>query len=213
MKIYTGFLFLILTITSCNSALSDQNSSILNEGGVIRQIPRDKRTESYRSLKSDVENKLGLYALENGFDSLEIRIWLGYAGTDKEQLIIIKNDSKQWLSSIHLLTYVYIINRDSLTARSDSINNKVPKIGFARLIDSLNYWKVSSLPDMSDVPNYQTSIDGSAITVEIATKKSYRIYTYQNPYFQQDKFEEARNIERIIEILEREFDFKRLMPL
>lgn len=65
---------------------------------LVKDIPLDKkgRPRSYYRNKGGVENKLGLQSLENGFDSLQIRIWYGYAFNDTSQLAIFKNSNGNW---------------------------------------------------------------------------------------------------------------------
>lgn len=134
---------------------------------------------------------------------------MGFAFDDREQLIIFGKEEGRWFANLSELTFIYDKNRDSLLSISKSVIEKTPKSGWKLLLDSLNRLKIMSLPDMSDIPNYELSTDGNGVTIEIASKNRYRVYSYQNPFYYQTKFVEAQNIVRIMELLEREFEFKR----
>ena len=66
---------------------------------------------------------------------------------------------------------------------------------------------VITLPDFSDIPDYDPATDGMFIDVEIATKEYYRIYTYLQPKTKKH-IKEANALETILKLIEEEFDFK-----
>jgi hypothetical protein len=197
-------------LVACNQGSTVQDITVTNQDTVKKDIPTRKQSQSYRQLAQQIESKLGLYSIENGFDSLEIRVWLGYAGSNNEQLLIIKKDTDRWTANLSHLTFIYSDKGDSIQAISKTSVEKSPKSGWYQLLDSLNKLEIVTLRDMADIPNYETATDGSTITVEIAAKRQYRIYSYQNPYYMQSEFNDAKKIEQVIQFLEREFDFKTL---
>jgi len=62
---------------------------------VRKEIPHDRRgrPDYMYQMVHQKAGQLGLYPLESGFDSLEIRIWLDYSLAIKRHLIM---DQKRW---------------------------------------------------------------------------------------------------------------------
>ncbi len=67
-----------------------------------------------------------------------------------------------------------------------------------------------TLPNMDDIPNYTGGIDGCSYDVEIATKNNYRFYDYWEPETVNEKHWQAKNLVHILNLIEAEFEFKRL---
>ena len=182
---------------------------------VVKDIPLNKkgRPSSYYQNKSNVENKLGLKSLENGFDSLQIRLWYGYAFKDSSQLVVLRNSNGKWTSELFTLVYHLNENGDALKSISKEIITRDPKSGWGNFIDKVLKLQITTLPDMNKIKDYPDFADGDDIIIEAAAKKYYRIYSYKEPNQVQFKIKEAKNIERILELIENEFDFKRLRKL
>lgn len=198
---------LIWLISSCNSQTNTNQPLTIK-----KDIPLNKRGKpySYYNNKSKVEEKIGIYTLENGFDSIQIRIWYGYAFNDSAQLVILKNSKSIW--SGEFLSLVYNLNdKDNfLKSISKSSVIKEPLKGWDSLITLLNKYQITTLPDDSKINGYPDMTDGDGVVVEIATKKSYRIYSYKQPSMVKDKISEANQMEKILRVIENEFSFPRL---
>jgi len=182
---------------------------------VKRDIPVDKKGNKVLSYISKVRatSLLKLDTLENGFDSLQIRIWYGYARIDSGQLFVLKNVNGKWNAEMLTLVYHMSRNEDSLLSIGKSSISGEPKSGWISFYNRLFKLKVMSLPDMRKISNYPDIADGNGISIETAIISKYRYYSYQEPIYAQERVKEARNIEQILELIESEFDFKRLRKL
>ncbi|MBX9734584.1 MAG: hypothetical protein K2X37_11035 [Chitinophagaceae bacterium] len=214
MRIVTSIILssLVLFIfCQCSSSEKKSNVNIkaVQSDTIHRDIPVTKRTASYRKVKKTVEDFIGLESLENGFNTEEFRIWFANSSS-REQLIVLKNISGKWAAEFYLLTYNYDTATNKLQSINKEVERKKPISSWQSFIDNLFLLGVTKLPDMSKLDNYQIGFDGKTITVEFANKNTYRIYSYWEPKANQDKVPEAKKIELISELLERELSFKRL---
>lgn len=209
---FTGILLLLFA--SCSGFNKNEKEtrteSVTKVDTFIREIPAYRNTPSMKQLKTNIESLLKIPSLENGFDSLEIRIWYAYALRDKEQLVIIKHTDTSWSAELNTLTFHYSKNNDSILSISKQSISKYPKSGWNSFLLNLNKLDFYTLPDYKQIQNYDTGTDSDAITIEFATKNKYRIYTYIQPSMYTTKFKEAVQIECIMELIEREFEFLRL---
>ena len=180
-----------------------------------KDIPLDKRGRPklfYESIRA-AEEKMGLTLIEDGFDSLQVRIWYAYAFKDKAQVVIFKRTDRKWIAE--LITFKYNFNEkgDSVTSIKQDIKYGNPVSGWNDFTNEISTLGITSLPDKSHIESYPDFADGDDIIIEVATKKYYRIYSYKEPNKVQFKIQEAKQIEQILKLIEREFDFKRLRKL
>lgn len=94
---------------------------------------------------------------------------------------------------------------------SKELLTREPKPGWNSFIKNLLGFQILSLPDIDEIDESITIADGNAFTVEIATKKHYRFYQYQEPEMVEDRLWQAKKMEQILQLIESEFDFKRLI--
>ena len=160
-----------------------------------------------------MERHLGLNTLENGFDSIQIRIWYGYAFIDTSQLVILKNNKKEWVAELVTFKYHTDNRIDSVNAIDKTSVKSQPKSGWSNFINKLFSLKITELPDFSKVKNYQDMMDGDDVIVEISTVNSYRIFSYKEPRHFKERIPEAKSMEMILELVEDEFGFLRLRKL
>lgn len=204
-------------LVSCNgqTGINGFNENREPVDTVVKDIPLNKKGKpsSYYRNKNSVENKLGLKSLENGFDSLQIRLWYGYAFKDSSQLVVLKNTKGKWTSELFTLVYHLNENGDTLKSISKDMIIREPKSGWRNFIDKVLKLQVTTLPDKSKIKDYPDFVDGDDIIIEAATKKYYRIYSYKEPNHVQFKIKEAKNMEQILVLIESEFGFKRLRKL
>jgi hypothetical protein len=152
---------------------------------------------------------MGLQSLENGFDSMQLRFWYGYARTDSSQLVVITRKNQQW--SAHLFTFMYVMgDSGKITSIKKDEREGSPKFEWKRFSQALFKLSVSTLPDEYSIPNYPEYTDGNSIMVEVATKNNYRIYSYKEPMMAQTQVEDARKIEQALILIEDQFGFRRL---
>lgn len=65
---------------------------------------------------------------------------------------------------------------------------------------------------MDDIYGFEKNegADGNSVMIEISTKYYYRLYGCSEPSVYKDKYYQANNIIQIINLLEKEFNFKPL---
>jgi len=215
-KIWTVILILCMTglANACKQKGSDQK---INQGridSIGKDIPFDAKGRlSYEyQITSRLASRMHLDSLELGYDSLQIRVWYGYAFKDSGQAVVLKNRDNKWIAD--LLVFSYLRN-DSNTNVIDSVITKViqrkPKSGWDYFLKKLFELQIMTLPDMDNIKGHDALIaDGDAFAVEISTVGNYRFYSYTEPFLFMGKLSEAKNMEKILLLIESEFDFKRL---
>jgi hypothetical protein len=156
-----------------------------------------------------VERLMGLQSLENGFDSLQLRFWYGYARTDSSQLVVIARKGQIW--SAQLYTFIYVMGDSGkiISIKKDESSGS-PKLGWKQFIQELYKLSIPTLPDKYSIKNYPEYTDGSSIIVEVATKRYYRIYSYKEPMMVQEQVQDAGKIEQALMLIEDQFEYKRL---
>lgn len=179
---------------------------------VVKDIPMDKngKPRSYYKNKEVVEKIIGLESLENGFDSIQIRIWHGYAFNDTSQLIVFKKNQGNWFGEFFTLIYKYNEKGDSILSINKSVVKREPKSGWEVLMKKMLSLDILTLPDYKEIPNYLQVADGDAVIFEIATQKVYRIYSYQAPNLNKFEHQQAMKIEKVLKLIEDEFNFIQL---
>lgn len=174
---------------------------------VVKEIPLDRHGKAdlfYRTTKQKA-NQLGLDSLELGYDSLQIRVWFDYSLARKKHLLIIKRANNIWICQLYTIQTLWNAVTDRETILSKDIRNVKPKIGFENFAKKLLSYKITSLPNEKS-----SGLDGVTYCIEVATKNQYRFYKYWSPETTENKSWESKNIVKIINLLEKEFDFKRL---
>lgn len=215
-QILLFYITLLFVLYSCkdqvkNCSIMDSKNRILSDS-IIKDIPLNTKGNPVLSYlhKEYIANKLSLEKLENGFDSMQIRIWYGYAFKDTGQLVLFKNENNKWTSELLTLSFKVNENKDSVWSIGKTLSRRNPKSGWDNFIKKLLDYQILSLPDMSMIDENITIADGDAFTVEIATKKNYRFYQYQEPEMVEDRLWQAKNMNYILKLIEKEFEFKRL---
>lgn len=143
----------------------------------------------YRFLKAD-GYRLGLDSLELGYDSLQIRIWLGCSMAIKRDLIILKCNNAGWKGS-HV---AFTEPNGTGEAINKTVRSITPRSGWKAFTDSLRSWKILDLPDQSAIDGYKgCGTDGDPFYFEWATTKQYRFYQYCNLKDNIDDYWQAAN--------------------
>lgn|GEM_PF-3303968 len=127
--------------------------------------------------------------------------------------LVLTNSKGKWSGQFFTLVYHLSELGDSIKSITQKAEFREPKSGWTELKQKLLQLKVLSLPDYHTIPEYDQVADGDAVIVEVSSKKVYRIYSYQEPRMFQNKFWQAANMERILELIEKEFGFKPLREL
>jgi len=152
---------------------------------------------SYK-IKQQDEKKLGLDKLELGFDSLQIRIWHGHSLMTPQYLHVIKRTSEKWEAFQYKIDY----KDDSSTVKVTPLS---PNSGWDNFIQKLLNLKVTTLPNMTDIPHLVDDWeDGTYCNIEIATKKAYRFYCYHQASEFSNQFWQAKNVVEILKLISQE---------
>lgn len=195
-------IFLILSGALCKCAYTPEpryvNKTI--PYGFVRDVPGE---DSYQFINEDAF-ALQLDSLEAGYDSLQIRIWLGHSLARVRYVVILKYKDQEWKGQMVSFNNFYGKNDPGKKVRKVS-----PRSGWGTLIDSLYKLGIVTLPNETAVAGYNCNggTDGVSYDFEIATSKRYRYYRYDNPEYCKS-FWQARNVLQIASLLEKEFDFK-----
>jgi len=206
--LFTLAIFLIFFF-ACNNPKNFKNKrdEIQN---FKKEIPTDKRGDYFPSyyLIKKYTKKAELRNLENGFDSICIRLWYIYGIGSSWQVVEIKKNSKEWLSEFILLT-ADKNKKDSSTRIQKSILFEKPKSGWDVFTKELFNYNITTLPTDELIKGYKRNTDGHFVIVEIATEKYYRIFNYSDLNYNSN-IKEARVISDIMKLVEREFGVERL---
>lgn len=144
---------------------------------------------------------LGLDFIENGFDSLQLRIWLGHSLARIKNVVILKNNNHVYSA--------YVISYYSHPKVKGEIRRVIPKSGWKILVDQINKLQIIALPSGPDIKGYKScgGLDGIDYYFEIATKNKYRFYYYCNPSENINQYWQVKNMSEFTNLLEKEFDF------
>jgi hypothetical protein len=194
-------LVLTLLLFSCVG----QTDSRKNE--FIAEIPRHDNgdVDLFYKLTLDKSQQLNLDSIQTGYDSIQIRIWYEYSLTKTRKLLVLKNMAGVWEGRKYIMTvdWDWQAIRDSI--ESVESTTVVPVSGWDKFTEELFDLKITSLPNMDDIPGLEDGwFDGVTYNVEIATKYQYRFYGYHLPDKFQDEFWQARNMMSILNLVKRE---------
>jgi hypothetical protein len=209
-------LFLVLLVImnfSCNSGQE------VSSGKNLEFYPQDSdflsNKESFLKERNRDNSLFNLPTLLNGIkDSIEIRIWPSDAFDFQKHVFIFKIDSSGWHGYNYFSYTLPVIDQDGKKMKfadikkvGDSVflvKQIIPICGWKKFADSLNFFKIRTLPTQSLIENFKPAIirDGSWVSFEIATNKSYRFITYDNP--EDYIYEECRRITAFMQMLKRQ---------
>ena len=199
---------LILLIQACNGQPKEEAKEVLNQernNTTIKSIPLSKRDTSFSKIKKSIENKLGISSIESGFKDLQIRIWKGFAHTDYVQLKVFTKIDTSLSAQLYNLFLHYDKNFDSVVAVTKEVVTKQPRTGWVFFTDSLLKLDILNLPDDSEIPNYNVSMDADAVTVEVASGNKYRVYSYSDVESLSKTIEQAKKMAQILKLIQDEF--------
>ena len=150
-----------------------------------------------------------LAVIENGFDSMFIRLW--YVFDFNLRVVELKKQTGIWSGQLHTLkegdmAMYELTNIDSIKSVKIS-----PKSGWDFFINKIEVLGIIKLPDPSEIPGYysrELPETAGFVVVEIGTTKKYRIYSYDTPLLLQ-KIKETKNMEDIMIFIQDEFGIRR----
>ncbi len=152
------------------------------------------------------ETMLKLDTVQNGFDSIEIRLWFSYSFISSDQLLVIKNKDNNWSGLFYDYRPLFSEDRKSDPVLEIKSRNLFPGIPWTSVIDTLYKNNILTLPNYTQIKDYYSVNDPDVLSIEVSTRKSYRLYIYPSPI--NTKSAETTNIENILNFLAQTFDLK-----
>lgn len=212
VQILLGLFYCNILLSSCNSDAISDNIEANVADTIKKDIPVDKHGNPalYYKYKKRNDSLADLETLENGYDSLQIRIHYSNAFKNSEQVIVLRKNKSKWEGQLFDLVYNFSHNYDSLLSISKKQIDIEPKSGWDNFIKELYDLNILSLRDESEIKDYESYTDGYSTIVEIASQKQYRIYCYESFNSQPESIWQAKNVELIMKLLETEFNYKRI---
>lgn len=128
-----------------------------------------------------VRDSLRLDTLENGYNTLQIRLWAAPPFGYRQQVFILKKQQGQYSARLVTFTPRLSPKRDSLLGYSMYEQFPLISIDWDKFMHALNNCNIATLPDQTTLLNYTHPLDGVNYIVEVATQNSYRLYTYHEP--------------------------------
>lgn len=178
-----------------------------NSTAFKKEIPTSDNGETdlfYQFIQQKVK-QLKVDSLQNGFDSLQIRIWYDYALLSISDLVVIKQNNAAWTTISYSLTKDWDAPDSSGILRAEKIDTLIPKNGWDSFLERLFALQITTLPNMDSIPGLQDDwVDGVTYCVEVATKKQYRFYSYHLPDKFQDKYWQAKNMVDVLKLIQTE---------
>ncbi len=205
--------FFTLFIISCGQKDSSKQSEMqildVHLDTIERYIPdwysKDTRIQDRAQKAHDM---LGLKSLYEGFDSLQIRIWIE-CWLDYSNIISISKSKGKWKAIFHYFKF-RLDESGGLNSVRHWKDQKTPKSGWKIFIDTLLRTNIMELLDYSEFKPYGFyGTDMEGVGVEISSAKIYRLYEYPELPSHLNIKEGPAKLEEALALIEREFKFKR----
>jgi hypothetical protein len=202
MAINWHFLLLNLIFLGCQSRPVEPK--------FVRDIPKQKYQastllEGVRATK----DSLGLDDLENGYDSLQIRMWFTYPLKDSEQVLTIKRNNAHWYGSFCLASYALTPMGDSISRYTIHFFKPILRRDWGDIVDTLIKFNIINLQDERQVANLDsidllaipTTPTSGSVIIEIADQHKYKLYFYPMPVNYKEQLKEAADVCHMVEFL------------
>lgn len=176
---------------------------------VIRDIPEWYSTGiSTQKATKELHTLLKLESLQNGFDSLQIGIWID-CGNKISSLIVLERKKYQWKALFYSFKILYDEKLD-LDIRNLTTESKTPKSGWENFSENLRKTGIIELPDhMNFFPKYSLPNDANKVLVEVGMLKKYRLYEYPELGLNSNISKGPGKLHQALNLIEREFNYKR----
>ena len=212
----TPFLLIFLFVCcscSANTKKTNPDKKFNDTAKVNIQLPKLGEKDFFYKDVNHLSQILKLDSLQAGYDSIQIRIW--YPKTMGRSIIIIRKHDQKWQAFLYTVNYENSVGSDS-TGKVQNYSQKeiFPKISWEELMKRIFSLGIESLPDMDEIPEYDRGgIDGFTYNFEIATKQSYRFYSYWMPYSYSNKLWQAKRIVEILKLIKDQFDLDKTISI
>lgn len=208
------FILIITTLFLLTSCTRQKETNSTLKTSEIQWTKND--SDIFYLSTQDKVKQLGLDSLQNGSDSLQIRIWYDYSTDRTRKLFVINKTNSIWTASLYTMTVIDRIGTDLKELNSpekirlEKTENLQPKNGWDRFINKILSLQIISLPDMYSIPGMKVGMeDGVTYSIEVAMRHKYRFYSYSNPDEIKGKYWQAKNMVDIIDLLETELEVRK----
>lgn len=203
---------LAISIMSCRDSSMKRIDKLLlkyQSDSIYRDIPnRLKEPTVEKDLDEVREVMLGLLSLKNGSTDFQIRIWQDFIGTSGRVVILI-HKNRAWSAEAYNYRYLHKADRfSSDSIAGQKIQLRTPKLGWRNFINSLLDYQILTLPDFSSIKSMYAAADEPSVKVEFSNKNLYRCYELLNPYSRQNESSDCKQMTKILDLVNEEFDLK-----
>lgn len=216
---YSGCILLIIFLLryancgSKNASKDSRNLSFSNLDSVTKDIPylSNHKPLTQYLLKDAGEKQEGFETLENGFDSLAIRITYEATIEPIGQVVELTKAKSTWNAQLFLIHYALTgPNKDSVIVVKKEVRTALPKSGWDTFINKLFNLQILTMKIDPRLSDSDVMGSGSGFVFQVATKNRYRYYFYYPIGINKDEFWQARKLDSALELIEKEFDFPRI---
>jgi hypothetical protein len=205
----------LLFFLSCNAQESEMKPKLTQQSSdsISLDIPKFFQGKKWKKYFADLQSSLNIRSLQDGADDWQVRLWIAHGIDDQKdssQLIVVNKINDRLTGTLY--TYVTgthnALDTLSMPATTGRFAALFPKSGWKLFMDSLKKLEIASLPDYTRVKGYFLSTDSYGVTIELATKNTYRIYEYPDYERHVEKIPEAGKILKILKLIEDEFKIR-----
>ncbi len=199
----------IANVSCYNDSSKKSELKIIPNDSFIREIPawyeKDNLTQK---VLAKLHTLLELESLQNGFDSLQIRILID-CGNKISNLVVLDRREDKW-NAVFYSFKIYYDEKLDFEIQKLNIKSRFPKSGWKSFYEDLIETGVIDLPDhMKFYPEYNLPTDGDRVLVEISTLKKYRLYEYPELVLNSNIAEGPGKLLQALKLIETEFTYKR----
>lgn len=201
-------IILLFFLAACSEVEMPRNLDRVPPADFVKEIPIEKtgrnqgEPEGIYQYVNEVASKLHLDSLELGYDSLQIRIWLGHSMAIEKGVVVLRFFEGNWNG--YLISYWM---KGGLIERK-TVKSVKPGSGWNNFINQLYQLQILTLPNQDDLKDCGgCGGDGIGYEFEYATAKKYRFYSYCNPDLYKAECMYAVTVIKIADLLEKELEF------
>lgn len=176
---------------------------------VTRDIPEWYASGNFtQKMDKRLNTLLQLESLQDGFDSLQIRVWIE-CGSNISSLIVLERKGNQW-NAVFYSFKIYKKEKFDFDIRDFKTVIKLPESGWESFSENLLKTGIIDLPDhIKFSPRYNLPNDAYRVSVEIGMLKKYRRYEYPELGLNSNISEGPGKLNQALKLIEREFNYKR----
>lgn len=163
---------------------------------------------TFYNKKSDLERRLGLESLEDGYDSIQIRFSYSIGIFDEWVLVALRHNRIKWTGEVSIIKEHFNMEKETVGSLSRKIRFDQPKSGWFEFINKLFDLQILVIEDEKNILKDEIAsvTDGDGVFLEIATPNVYRNYGYSNLDIQPQRFWQVRNVKVIKDFFIDEFE-------